>query len=497
MDRPSSSIATHQCSSVFVCGLFLFLFSINISAQPSPDLSIINANVRTMDKANPKAEGVAVSNGRIVAVGTSEDIKKLAGENTKTIDAYGKLLLPGFNDAHAHIIALGNKFSSIDLSDAKTAEDVTAKLRRFANFLPKGRWILGGKLDPTVEISLAQIDAATPENPVFVYHSDAKSAVANSLALAAARVNDQTGVVREAKLDSLRRVVPQDHIRDLPAIIETASNYAASLGVTSMQDMHSDDFAAVLRSLDREGRLKTRVYDCVSIVNWPKLAVVGSKAVQGDAMVRTGCVKGHYDEEDETTASLGKNIAGADSAGMQVMVHAIGTKANQVVLAEMEKAIKANGDRDRRFRIEHSTGLRPADLPRLARSKIIPSMQPALFFSEASGSSDDYRRLLDTGAQIAFGADAPMRGLNPLEGIYAAVNAGGKRGLTVQEAIYLYTMGAAYAEFQEREKGSIEAGKLADFVILSTDIFAEKADIRSAKVIMTFVNGRSVYENKN
>ena len=224
---------------------------------------------------------------------------------------------------------------------------------------------------------------------------------------------------------------------------------------------------------------------------------MGTKAAEGDAMVRTGCVKGHYDEEDEATASLGKNIAGADSAGMQVMVHAIGSKANEIVIAEMEKAIKANGERDRRFRIEHATGLRHADITRIAKAKVIPSMQPALFFSEASGSSDDYRRLLDTGARIAFGADAPMRGLDPLEGIHAAVNAGAKRGLAVEEAVYAYTMGAAFAEFQEKEKGSVEVGKLADLVLLSSDIFAEKADIRAATVTMTFVNGRLVYENKN
>lgn len=479
--------------------IFLILFvptALNFAQSP-PDLVIVNANVRTMDKANPRAEAVAIAEGRINAVGTTEDIKKLAGENTRTIDAQGKLLLPGFNDAHVHIIALGNQFSSIDLSDARTPNDVVTKLRRFADFLPKGRWILGGKLDPAVEISLAQIDAATPENPVFVFHNDPKSAIANSLALTAAKVDDKTGAVSESQLDEIRSVVPQDHIRDLAAIVETASNYAASLGVTSIQDMHSDDLAAVLRSLAREGKLKTRVYDCVSITNWAKLAVVGAKAAEGDPMVRTGCVKGHYDDEDEATASLGRNIAGAESVGLQVMVHAIGPKANQVVLTEMEKAIKANGARDRRFRIEHSSGMRPTDVARFARSKIIPSMQPILFFSEGSGSTDDYRRLLDSGAQIAFGADAPMRGLNPLEGIHAAVNAGGKRGLTVEEAVFAYTMGAAFAEFQEKEKGSIEVGKLADIVILSSDIFAENADIRSAYVTMTFVNGRLVYENKN
>ena len=122
-------------------------------------------------------------------------------------------------------------------------------------------------------------------------------------------------------------------------------------------------------------------------------------------------------------------------------------------------------------------------------------MQPVLFSNESSSAGDDYRRMLGSGATIAFGADAPMRGFDPLEGIYAAVNAGGTRGITVEEAVYAYTMGAAFAEFQEKEKGSITVGKFADMVILSSDIFAEKADLRAAAVWLTVVNGRIVYEN--
>jgi len=122
-------------------------------------------------------------------------------------------------------------------------------------------------------------------------------------------------------------------------------------------------------------------------------------------------------------------------------------------------------------------------------------MQPILFFNEASGTGDDYRKMLDSGAAIALGADAPMRGLSPLEGVHAAVNAGGTRGITVEEAVYSYTVGAAFAEFQEKEKGSIKVGKLADLVILSSDIFAEKANIRTSTVLITVVNGLIVYEN--
>ena len=468
----------------------------NVLAQSSAaDIVIINANVRTMDKANPRAEAIAVRDGRITAIGSTIDISKLAGKGTVAIDAKGRLVLPGFNDAHAHFMAIGNLFSSIDLSAAKTEDDVTAKLRHYARFLPKGRWVLGGKLDPAVTLTRETIDESTPDNPVFVYHTDPKTAFANRSALKLARVESSSGVLDAASIPSVQFVVPKDHIRDWPAIAETASKYAASFGITSIQDTHSDDMAAVYRELSRQGKLKTRVYDCVSLSSWAKLAAMGAKAGEGDAMVRTGCVKGFYDPDDPETASLAKNIAGADAAGLQVLVHAIGKEASAAVLDAFEREIKANRARDRRFRVEHAHDLRPADVSRFGRLKIIPSMQPALVFGKIEGVSDDYRKLLDSGAAIAFGADAPMRGFNPLDGIYAAVNAGAKRGISVDEAVYAYTMGAAYAEFQEKEKGSIEVGKLADVIVLSADIFDRGTDISAAEVVWTFVNGQIVYKN--
>lgn len=478
--------------------IILLFFVANTAAQSPPaDLVIINANVRTMDKANPRAEAVAVADGRIVAVGTSQTIKSFAGKTAKVIDAKGKLLIPGFNDAHAHFTAIGNSFSSLDLSAAKTADEVIARFQHFVKYLPKGRWILGSKLDPAIELPLARVDAATPDNPVYIYHSDPKTAFANSSAMRLARVeNTGSGNLKDISMQAVQRVVPANHTRDWPTIAETASNYAASLGVTSIQDTHSDDMLAVYRELAKQGRLKTRVYDCISIYNWANLAAVGTKAASGDAYLRNGCVKGFYDEDDDENGSLAKNIAGADSAGLQVLIHAIGQKANTVVLGAFERAAAANGPRDRRFRVEHAHDIRSADLIRFGKSKIIPSMQPILFFADGTGTTDDYRKLIDTAAPLAFGADAPMRGFNPIEGIYAAVNAGGKRSITVEEAVYAYTLGAAYAEFQEKEKGSIEIGKLADFVMLSDDISSvEKTRLRDVFVVLTVVNGRIVYEN--
>jgi predicted amidohydrolase YtcJ len=448
-----------------------------------------------MDRAIPKAEAVAVRAGRISAIGTSNDIRKLAGPQTRVIDAQGRLVLPGFNDAHAHFMAIGNLFFSIDLSDAKTADDLVAKVRHFVRFLPKGRWILGGKLDASIPISRETIDVATPDNPLFVFHADPKSAFANRVALNAARIDSPSGILDAGALRSLQFVVPKDHVRDWPAIAETATNYAASFGITSVQDTHSDDMASVYQQLHKQGKLKTRVYDCVSLANWAKLAAVGIKAGFGDAMIRTGCVKGFYDAEDPETEMLAKNIAGADSAGLQVLIHAIGREANAAVLSAFEKAIIANGARNRRFRMEHAAGFAASDLTRLTHSKIIPSMQPILFSGGTTEAGDDYRKMVDSGLSVAFGADAPMRGFNPLEGIYAAVSAGGKRSVSVEEAVYAYTMGSAFAEFQEKDKGSITVGKLADLTMLSTDIFAEKADIRASMVTLTVVNGRIVYEN--
>lgn len=482
----------YLCLSVSICGLLLSSAAFTQSA----DLIIINANIRTMDKANPRAEAVAVEDGRIVAVGTTKTIQQFAGTNTRVIDAGGKLVLPGFNDAHVHFMAIGNLFSSADMSSAKTAEDVIEKLKHYARFLPKGRWILGSKLDPSIELSREAIDAATPNNPVFIYHNDAKSALINKLSTQAANVKESSTFVRDASLASVQKIVPTNHIRDWPAIAETASNYAASFGVTSIQDTHSDDMAGVYSDLNALGKLKTRVYDCVSLSNWAKLATVGVKAASGTPMVRTGCVKGFYDEEDEETRSLATNVKGADASGLQVLVHAIGKDANIAVLDDFERTITANGQRDRRFRVEHANGLRPTDIPRFGKSKIIPSMQPILFFSEATGTTDDYRKMLDTNAPLAFGSDAPMRGFDPLEGIYAAVNAGGKRGISVEEAVYAYTLGAAHAEFQEKEKGSIEVGKLADMVILSDDMFElPLAEIKKVRVRSVFSSGKLIHES--
>lgn len=455
------------------------------------DLVVINANIQTMVSKDGRAEALAVSGNRFIAVGTNRRIRNLIGPATRVIDAKGRLVIPGFNDAHVHFSAIGNSFSSIDLRDAKTPDEITKRIQHYVRFLPKGRWVLGGgwSVSPPDKLS---VDRAAPDNPVFLYSADGQAAFANSLAvkLSGMKVAEElTGVVRGDAMRRVAHAVPTNHTRNWREIVETATNYAASLGVTSVQDTHSDDLRDAYRELQRNGKLKTRVYDCISLPDWKKLAEMRSLHANDD-MVRGGCLKSFSDGDEDAMPKLLRDVLAADKGGFQIMVHAIGNSANAIVLDVFEQAAKANGRRDRRFRVEHAYNPRPSDVERFARTGIIASMQPHLFHG---GSGGYYATLLGQKTRLAFGSDAAITDFNPLLGIHAAVNAGAE-SLSVYDAVYAYTVGSAYAEFQEKEKGTIEVGRLADFVILSDDIFTvSPTRIRDATVVLTSVNGRIVY----
>lgn len=498
--------------------LIVLVFAVNVFGQADvADLIIVNANVRTLSEKQPRAEAIAISGGKIIAVGSTKTIRGLTGKETKVIDAGGKLVLPGFNDAHVHFAAIGNTFSSIPLKDLRSPREFSERLAYYARFLPKGRWILGSGWDnrswvPNDPLRLEMANAVTPVNPLFVYNWDATAAFANSRALELAGITKEskdppggtiirdaagepTGVLRGTAMRLVGRLVPANHMRDLPAIIETASNYAASLGVTSVTDVHSDDLSAVLRELDRQGKLKTRVYDCVPLDQWTRLEQAGVKAATGDAMVRSGCLKYYVEEDDVDIEKLESDITAADRAGLQVAIHAIGPRPNEIVLNAFEKAITANGARDRRFRVEHAHDARPEDLLRFAKLGVIASMQPWLFYGPNGNRSDPYKKIFEHRTQVAFGSDASITDFDPLLAIHAAVN--GKNGISVEQAVRAHTIGSAYAEFQEDVKGTIEVGKLADFVILSEDIFQiDTSKLRGVKVETTVLAGSLIYQSK-
>ncbi len=538
-------------------------FSTNHAQKIAADLVIVNANVRTLDSAKPTAQAVAVIGNKIVSIGTNTAIKQLIGTQTKVTDAQGKLLLPGFNDAHVHFIDGGSGLSSVDLRDAKSPAEFTERIKNFAAKLPKGRWILGGVWDhenwtPNNLPTAAMIDGVTPDNPVFIYRLDGHMALGNSLAMKLAKVDktvkdvdggeiirdsegNPTGVFKDNAMNYINAVIPDAAFEQKLEYAVAASNYAASLGITSVQDMSAGNDVGVYQELIRQGKLKTRVYGCSPLDDWKRLANVGFSRAFGSEMLRIGCLKGFADGSlGSTTAwffepyldapntsgialgdmsKISENVKAADKAGLQVNIHAIGERANAEILDIYAKVEKENGDKDRRFRIEHAQHLRPQDIKRFGTLKVVASMQP---FHQMDDGRWAYKRLdekrlrgtyafrslLDSGATLAFGTDWFVAPLNPLFGIFAATtrrtldgkNPNGwfpEQKITVAEAVKAYTNGSAYAEFQENVKGTITVGKLADFVILSDDIFTiNPIQIEKVKVIKTIMDGKIIYEAK-
>lgn len=502
-------------------GLFvLYVFLNPLSAQTlKADLIVINAKIRTMDAAKPFAEAVAVKQNKIIEIGKNSEIKKLAGAETKIIDAQGKLLIPGFNDSHVHFFAVGNALFRVELQNAASPQEIAAKLKGNLRFVPKGQWIFGGywnqekwkdKTLPTKEL----LDAVAPDNPVFLYHSNPQIVLVNSLALKLAKIDKNTkeladgeivrdekgepnGILKGKAVELVKRIAPKLNRIDQSAVLEAASNYAVSLGITTVQDVHSDDNFAVLQEMEKRGVLKNRVYECVSLYDLKKIEFAEMKRVSDKKLIRSGCLKGFSDGEREESAELYELIAKADKANAQVLMHAIGAEANDLVLSLFERVRQTNGIKDRRFRIEHAHGFRNQDLQRFAETQTIASMQPFLFFSANGSDAERFRTIADAKVSLAFGSDASMKSFSPFDGIYAAVYRGkaGKTKFTVEEAVRAYTVGSAFAEFQENVKGSLSVGKLADFVILSDDIFSVAPhDIQKIKVLTTIVDGRIVYK---
>jgi predicted amidohydrolase YtcJ len=536
----------------------------SISAQTTTaDLVVFNANVHTMSTAQKKATSIAVLGNKIIAVGNDASTKSLIGPKTRVIDAKGKLVIPGFNDAHVHFLEGGFQLSSVDLRSARTPQEFVERIKTFAAKLPKGRWILGGKWDhenwtPNNLPTAAMIDAVTPDNPVFIDRLDGHMALANTLAMNRAKVDktikdvdggeivrdangNPTGIFKDAAMMYITRVIPAFSFEEKLEAAEAATDYAASLGVTSVQDMSADVDVGVYQELLRQGKLKTRIYGCSPLSDYKRWQNAGVRYAFGDPMLRVGCLKGYADGSlGSTTAwlfepyldaptstglasdeipKMEEMIAGADKAGLQINIHAIGDKANATVLDGFAKIEQSNGTRDRRFRIEHAQHLRQEDIKRFGANKIVASMQPFHIIDDGRWAwkrLDDkrlkgtyaFRSLLESGAVLAFGSDSPVAPLNPLFGVYAAVtrrtlddkNPNGwipEQKISVEETIRAFTVGSAYAEFQENMKGTLEPGKLADFVIVSDDIFTiDPVKIRDAKIILTVVDGRIAFEAK-
>jgi hypothetical protein len=545
--------------------LTLALIGCDMPHPPSAPvtLAVVNAHVWTGDSRRPWAEAVAVRGEEIAAVGLGSEVRKRLAPETRVIDARGQMVVPGFIDAHIHFVDGGFRLASVQLRDARTPEELVARIKAFAASVPPGTWITGGDWDHENwggELPRRDwIDPVTPDHPVWVSRLDGHMALANSAALRAAGVTAATpdpaggaierdadgepaGVLKDNALALVERVVPAPAPAMLDRALDAAMRYVAERGVTSVHNMGSWSDLETFERARRAGRLRTRIYAAVPLATWERLRDAVAARGRGDDWLKIGALKGFVDGslgshtaafyEPYTDAPDDKGLlvtppeqlyawtSGADRAGLQVIVHAIGDRAIGLQLDTFERVARENGARDRRFRIEHAQHIAPRDLPRFAALDVIASMQPYHAIDDGRWAERSigrerirttyaFRSLLDAGARLAFGSDWFVAPPSPLAGIYAAVtrrtldgrNPGGwvpAQKITVEDALSAYTRGAAYAEFAEDRKGTLAPGKLADFVVLDRDLTTVPPEtIREVKVVMTVVGGRVVYEARN
>ncbi len=547
------------------------LVALSNSVRPA-DLVIRNAKVVTIDKDNPWAQAIAFKGETIIAVTSNKAIEKYIKEGlTEIIDAQGRLVVPGFNDAHIHFNSIDPDY--IDLRYITDPKIITDRVKEAVARAKPGELIQGGRWEhemfynkqwPTKEL----IDSVAPDNPVVLSRADGHSVLVNSYVIRNSGITretpdpfggeiqrapvtgEPTGIFKETAKSLLKyghkpvRRTRKERQERLMRGWQAAFDLAVRNGVTSIQLPPGGDFDIYQKFMDM-GKLPLRLYIGGSLTadkqKLKRYANLQKKYPRNGNWIRFGYLKGfidgtlgsgtalffnpYVDEPNKTGLAqmpyqeLEKLVVAADKAGFQIGIHAIGDKANNWVLNACEKARQLNGRRDSRHRIEHAQVLHNDDIPRFAALGVIASMQPThcitdkRFAEKRIGTKRcegayAWRRLLDTGAAVAFGTDYPVEPINPLEGLYAAVTRKDRAGepgdgwfpaqkLSMEKAIELYTLGSAYAEFMEDRKGMIKEGYLGDVVIFDSDLMTMPHDrIMSAKVDYTIVGGKVMYRRK-
>lgn len=540
----------------FTASLFLVLLLAACSKHPTAQ-NVVIGKIWTGNAKQPWAEALAVNGDTLVAVGSKAEIAPWIGDSTQVVRLPdGQLITPGFIDSHTHFVEGGFNLGSVQLRDAMTQEEFIKRIGDFAKTVTPGTWIMGGDWDNQNwggELpERSWIDSVTMNNPVWVNRLDGHMSLANTAALKAAGIKDNvkdiaggaivrkkgklTGVLKDNAMTLVDKAVPPLSAEQEDQALDAAMNFVASKGVTSVHNM-SGHWKTFERAR-KQNRLITRIYAGTMLDNWRVLSAKIKKEGNGDEWLRFGNLKQFVDGslgshtaaffkpfDDAPTDSgffvtppeiLYRDIKAADSAGLHVMVHAIGDRGIRTLLDIYERVENENGPRDRRFRIEHLQHIDPADIPRLKPLGVIASMQPyhaiddGRFAEKYIGyerckTTYAFKSLMDAGAIVAFGSDWFVAPPTPLEGIYAAVtrrtlddkNPDGwvpEQKISVEQALTAYTVNGAYASFEEKIKGSLEAGKLADFVVLSQDItMIDPVLIKDVKVVRTIVGGKVVY----
>ena len=522
--------------------------------------------------AGKRAEALAISGDRIVAVGARDEVMKLRGPETKVVDLEGHFVMPGFNDAHMHLATAGLEKMNVNLLGVRTLDEFRERLRAKVEAAAPGEWVVGEGWDETLwpvknVPTRWDLDEVSGKHPVYLVRVDGHLGVANTRALQLAGVTvasrdpeggkidrdesgTPTGVLREkAENLAVAAITKPSHEKRRQAI-ELALADLASHGVTSAQDFSYWEYFPVYEEIEREGKLTARISEWLTFDDSiEELNRKRNSHPAFDNMLHTGMLKGFMDgslgsktaalmepySDDPNNRGLPQyEAAKLDAmtkerllAGYQIGFHAIGDLGVQMALdafAAAEKAGKQSkgngaggGGSDYRLRIEHAQVTTPQQILRFKDLKVIASMQPSHLLTDMNWAesrlgpgraehSYEWAEFLRHGVVLAFGTDYPVEPVNPFRGIYAAITRQSEDGrksyypaqkLTIDQAIAAYTTGAAFAEFAEKQKGKLEPGMLADFVVLDQDITAAPpAKILETKVLRTVVGGKTVYEAK-
>ncbi len=537
--------------------IFFLLIIFGTACQPDPADIIITGKIWTGNPEMPYAESMAIKNGKILEIGTKDLTSKFIGEQTKVTEYSNGLITPGFIDSHVHFLTGGFRLSSVQLRDAQTPEEFIKRISDYASTVPAGTWITGGDWDHEnwggTLPSREWIDSVTNDHPVWVTRLDGHMSLANTKALELLEIEDNipdveggmivrneqnklTGIFKDNAGFMVESKIPDPSPSDKDRALQAAMRYVAENGVTTVHDVSADP--EVYERAMQNNQLKTRIYAITSLSDWQFLDDYIKENGRGNEWLYFGGLKGFVDGSlgSHTAAffepfsdlpsdsgllltsekDLYKRISSADSAGLQVMVHAIGDRAINTLLNIYERVENENGPRDRRFRIEHAQHIAPQDISRFAELDVIPSMQPyhaiddgrwaeKLIGPERIKTTYAFKSLFDSGAQPAFGSDWFVAPPLPLEGIYAAVtrrtlddqNPNGwvpEQKISVEQALIAYTRNAAIAGFSEARTGMLAPQMLADFVVIDRDLFSiEPEEIRNAQILETWIDGSPVF----
>ncbi|MEM2889257.1 MAG: amidohydrolase [Candidatus Bathyarchaeia archaeon] len=521
------------------------------------DLVLANGQIITMNPSKPNAEAVAIKNGKIIGVGEWNEVVGYVGGSTKIIDLKGKTVIPGLIDAHIHVADFGRTLSWVELSDAKSIEEVKEKIRVYSKNVPKGKWIIGygwneNNFKEKRCLNAKDLDKAAMDNPVVLYRQQGRVCAVNSKALELAGITKETssppngeiekdpqtgeptGILRESATDLLWKIIPEPSVEENIDNVKLAFQKILEAGITSIHWIVLSPYEIqIIKNICVRNDLPLRIY---LIIPANLLEAIGSLCLEkesawemfkvggaiifadGSLAARTAALSSPYKDCPTskgkilyTQEKMNELVFKVHESNLQLVIHAMGDHAVAMALKAIDEALAKMPRKDCRHRIEQAAVLNEKLIRRMKKLKVAVSVQPYLIISEFSvWSAMDrlgierarwlypLKALFREGITVVGGSDCPMEPLNPLMHIKAAVARQffPEQQITVDEALRMYTINAAYVSFEENLKGSIEKGKLADLTVLSHNpLEIPPNEIDSIRVEMTIVGGKIVYSS--